>query len=96
MSRIPTAEIPREVLESLFNDFNIWDKIRNGHLVSKPIARTCAPSYDWPNATSFMIKHFLPNGKHVATTHCIKDNKGQVLHWDAKDFRLRDLCLWRA
>ena len=94
MARITTAEVPKEVLDCLFDDFHIWDKIRDGRLTSKSIGSTM--SYTWPDATSLILKHFLPDGKHIATTHCVKDNDGNVLHWDAKDVRLRGLCLWRA
>ena len=94
MTRIPTAEVPKEVLDHLFDEFDIWAKIHDGRLTSNPVG--AAPSYTWPNATSLIIKHSLPNGKHIATTHCIKDESGQIFHWDAKDFRLNDLRLWRA
>ncbi len=94
MPRIPAAEVSCEVLDSLFNEFDIWSKIDDGRLTSKPVA--LAPSSKWLNATSMIIKHFLPNGKHIATTHCVKDDKEHVLHRDAKDFRLHEVCLYRA
>lgn len=94
MARIPTAVVSSEVLNHLFDEFDIWAKIQDGRLTSKPIDGV--PSYTWPNATSLIIKHFAPNGKHIATTHCVKDDSGHVLHWDAKDFRLHEVRLWRA
>jgi len=92
--RIPVAGVSSQVLDYLFDEFRIWPKIKDGRLTS-----TCLKgiaSHNWPNATSFIIKHSLPNGKHVVTTHCVKDDSGNVLHWDAKDIRLNDVRLWRA
>lgn len=94
MPRRITAEVSREVLNYLFDELHIWKKIHNGRLTSKPI--DCIPSYAWPNATAMIIKHFLPNGKHIATTHCVRDDSSHVFHWDAKDLRLHDVLLWRA
>ena len=96
MPRIPTAEVSLEVLNCLFDEFDIWAKIRDGRLTSKPIPVPVIPSWAWPNAVSTIIKHFLPNGKHIVTTHCVKDDSGHVFHWDAKDFRLHQVRLWRA
>lgn len=93
MTKIPTVEITLDLLELLFTDLGIWDKIRNCTLLNRRLYSK--PSHTWPRATSMIIKHFLPNGKHVATTHCIKDNTGRILHWDAKDLRLGDVRLWR-
>lgn len=94
MSRIPTAEISPGLLNQLFDEFEIWLKIKEGRLTSETIAQV--PSSHWLNATSMIIKHFKPGGKHIATTHCVKDGKGNVLHWDAKDLRIYEVCLWRA
>jgi len=94
MPRIPTAEVPKEVLDYLFDEFDIWAKIHDGRLISEPIDGL--PSSTWPNATAMIIKHFLPDGKHIATTHCVKDDSGHVFHWDTKDLRLHDVRLWRA
>lgn len=94
MPSIPTAEVSIELLNYLFDDFDIWAKIRDGRLTSRPIGGT--PSRKWPNATSVIIKHSIPNGKHIATTHCVKDDSGRVFHWDAKDLRLHEVRLWRA
>jgi len=94
MSRIPTAEVSLEVLNYLFKEFDIWAKIRDVRLTSRSVGAT--PSCTWPHATSLIIKHFLPNGKHIATTHCVKDASCHVLHWDAKDLRLSEVRLWRT
>ena len=94
MARIPTVEVTSEVLDCLFDELDIWTMIHTGQLTSKPC--DAVPSYTWPNAMSVIIKHSKPNGKHIATTHCIKDDSGHVFHWDAKDLRLHDLRLWRA
>lgn len=93
MPTIPTAEVPAEVLDSLFQEFDIWVKIKDSRLKSEIVSPV--PSSRWPEATSMIIKHFLPNGKHVATTHCVKDSAGRILHWDAKDLRLNEVRLWR-
>jgi len=94
--RLTTAELSIEILDYLFNEFDIWAMIHDGRLSSEIIPDTPTPSTAWPNATAMILKHFKPNGKHIATTHCVKDNKsGDVLHWDAKDLRLRDVRLWR-
>ena len=95
MPRIPTAGVTRELLDSLFDEFNIWGKIDDGRLTSESVAEKDAPSRQWPNAMSRIIKHFMPDGKHIATTHCILNDEGHVFHWDAKDFRMYDVRLWR-
>ena len=94
MSFFPTVEVPRDFLEYMFKEFDIWENINNKHLKSKIVKE--APAKDYPNSTSEIIKHFKPGGKHVATTHRIRDNKGSVLHWDAKDLRINDIKLWRV
>lgn len=94
MPRIPTAEVSIKILNYLFDEFDIWDKVLDGRLSSEILERT--PSKAWPKATAMIIKHHMSNGKHIATTHCIKDDKnGNVLHWDVKDFKLHDVRLWR-
>ena len=96
MPRIPTAEVSKEELECLFNELHIWNKICNGQLSWEPKTGTDTPSYSWPTATSWIIKHCSADGKHIATTHCvIDDTSGLLLHWDAKDLRVRNVCLWR-
>jgi hypothetical protein len=94
MPRVPTVEVSRPILNSMFRKFNIWHKIRNGTLTTN-IADS-RPSYKWTNATSEIIKHFTPDGKHIATTHRVRDTTGRVLHWDAKDFRLKNIRYWRV
>ena len=94
MPRITTLEVSRPILNSMFRKFNIWGGIRAGDLVSDIV--DSRPSSTWPNATSQIIKHLTIDGKHVATTHRIQDSAGRVLHWDAKDFRLKDIRYWRA
>ena len=95
MPRVPTAEIPRDLLESLFVEFDLWTKINEGKLSYEPIAERDAPSHRWPNATSRIVKHFLHTGKHIATTHCVVDHDDNELHWDAKDFVMHEVRLWR-
>lgn len=94
MPRIATAEVSIELLNYLFDEFAIWAKIHDGRLSSE--TRKHTPAHDWPNAISMIIKHFTANGKHIATTHCVKDiNSGDVLHWDAKDLKIQEVRLWR-
>ena len=95
MPRIPTAEVSEELLDSLFDEFDIWVKIGSSQLTSEPVAEKDAPSWQWPNATSRILKHHLPGGKHVITTHCVLGSQGEVLHWDVKDFRLHEVRLYR-
>ncbi len=95
MPRVPTVQIPPDLLESLFVDYDLWTKISDGKLSYEPIAERDAPSHSWPNATSRIVKHSLPEGKHIATTHRIVDHEGNTLHWDAKDFVMDDVRLWR-
>ena len=94
MPRIPTAGVSSQVLDCLFQEFDVWAKIEDGRLGST--YGKGVPSHSWPNATSFIIRHRLPNSKHVVTTHCVKDDSGTVFHWDVKDIRLGDVRLWRA
>jgi hypothetical protein len=89
-----TAGVSEEILNILFRDLNIWSDIKHGQLRS--VQLKSVPSSIFPDASSRIILHFLPTGKQVATTHCITDNKsGKVLHWDAKDIIINDLCLFR-
>ena len=95
MPRKPSAEISRELLEALFDEFDIWNKVRDGRLLSLPVPRKDAPSHHYPGCLSRIVKHSLPNGKHIATSHRIEAMDGAILHEDAKDFHLQEVCLWR-
>ena len=95
MPRRPTAEISKELLESLFKEFDLWEKIGDGRLLSSPLPGKDLPSRKWLNALSRIVKHSLPNGKHIATTHRIEAANGEILHEDAKDFLWQEVCLWR-
>ncbi|MBI4310510.1 MAG: hypothetical protein HY681_01905 [Chloroflexi bacterium] len=92
MPRKPTAHVQHELLESIFDEFELWEKIADGRLLSEVVALD--PSRAWPGATSRIIKHYLPSGKHIATTHLITDARGTVLHRHAKDFLMYEVCLW--
>jgi hypothetical protein len=78
----------------MFRKFKIWRKIKTGLLNSDII--DSRPSTTWQNATSEIIKHIGVDGKHIATTHRIRYPSGMVIHWDAKDFRLKDVRYWRS
>lgn len=95
MRRIPTAQISKDILDNLFEEFDLWDKIQDGRILSFPLPSKDLPSRQWPGALSRIVKHSLPNGKHVATTHRIESADGDILHWDAKDFHMQEVCLWR-
>ena len=90
MPRIPRVGVSQPTLNSLFRKFDIWHKIKKGQLTSNIIDSTL--SHHWPNATSEIIKHFTLEGNHIATTHRVRDTAGKILHWDAKDFRLKNIC----
>ena len=91
----PTVMVSREVLVVIFEDFDLWAKIRDGRLLSIIVTAKDSPSHHYPNARSRIVKHFIPGGRHVATTHRIEDSDGAILHQDAKDFHFRDLILTR-
>jgi hypothetical protein len=95
LPRKPTAEVSIELLGNLFRAFDLWSKIRSGCLISTPVAEKDAPSHHYPDALSRIVKHRLPNGKHIATTHRIEALSGDILHEDAKDLLVDDVCLWR-
>ena len=95
MARKPTAEIPLALLEDLFQEFSIWDKIRDGRLLSHIVAGKDLPSHHYSNSLSHIVKHRFPDGRHVATTHRIQDGDGNILHEDAKDIHYQEVCLWR-
>ena len=95
MPRKPSAEISRELLEALFDEFDIWAKARDGRLTSLPLVDKDVPSHHYPGSLSRIVKHSLPEGKHVATSHRIEAMDGTILHEDAKDFHLQEVCLWR-
>ena len=95
MRRKPTAQISMELLEILFEEFDIWDKIRDGRLISLTLPNKDVPSHHYLNGLSRIVKHSIPNGKHIATTHRIETAEGAILHEDAKDFHLQEVCLWR-
>ena len=93
MVRLPTKEISKSILKSMFRKFDIWRKIKCDQLTS--IITGSYPSRQWPDATSEIIKHYTLIGKHIATTHRVRDSSGKILHWDAKDIRLNQVCYYR-
>ena len=95
MPRKPTARVSIDLLNIFFDEFEIWTMVRDGRLVSPPAGRKDAPSHHYPGSLSRIAKHSLPNGKHVATSHRIEATDGTILHEDAKDFHLQEVCLWR-
>ena len=96
MPRIPPVRVPDQLLVSLFDEFEVWNKIKDGRLSTEPVAEKDAPSWRWPGATSRILKHRLSNGKHVITTHCAVSNSGEILHWDGKDLMMQEVRLYRV
>ena len=96
MRRRPTAPVAPDILDALFQEFDIWEKIRDGRLTTEIVPNTDRPSATWSNATSRILKHSIPGGNHVVTTHTVVDNsdEGIVYHWDAKDFKMHEVKLW--
>ena len=95
MPRIPTAEIDLSLLNILFEEFDLWLKIQDGRLTTEPIPKATVDSTHWPGSFSQIVRHRLPNGKHVATTHRIIALDGTIDHQDAKDILLQGMRLWR-
>ena len=95
MAKKPSAQIPLEVLNIVFEDFDLWAKIHDGRLHSTILVRKDISSHHYGGAVSRIVKHTLPNGTHVCTTHRIEDLQGNILHEDAKDILFGDLVLWR-
>ncbi len=95
MAKKSTAQISLEVLDIVFDDFDLWDKIRDGRLRSTIVVARDAVSRHYPGALSRIVKHSFPDGTHICTTHRIENPQGNILHQDAKDIHFRDLVLWR-
>ena len=95
MPRVPTVEVDLSLLDVLFEEYSIWPKIRDGRIVSDVVPKSTVPSTKWPNAFSQIVKHFLPNGKHIATTHRVVGSDGTMHHQDAKDILFQGIRLWR-
>lgn len=95
MSRRITAQVSAQVLQQLFKEYGIWRKIRGKTLTTVQLHPV--PSVTFRNGTSRILLHFDANGKHVASTHRIMNEKtGAILHWDEKGMQLDDLWLERA
>ena len=95
MAKKQSAQIPLDALNILFDDYDLWAKIRDGRLLSTIVVVRDAMSHHYPNALSRIVKHSFPNGTHVCTSHRIEDQEGAILHEDAKDIHFSDLVLWR-
>ena len=91
----PTVKVSPEVLAVVFEDFNLWAKIEDGRLLSTIVSAKDSPARHYPDATSRIVKHLIPRGRHIATTHRIEDSNGNILHQDAKDFHFPGLILTR-
>ncbi len=95
--------VERGFLEYLFNNYNMWEKIKKGIL--KTVVGNMIPAHNYENATSMILKHLLPSGRQVATTHCIIPDKytifyclktkdfSNVLHWDATNVYMGEVVL---
>lgn len=92
MRKISTVKVTQDNLNKLFDNSQIWGKIKDGRLSSKVIKSD--PSKSWTKATSQIILHFNKKGKHVATTHRVITDDGRVVHWDARNIRKGNTCYW--
>lgn len=95
MQRIPTARVDMAVLQALFDDCDLWAMIDDHSLSTEIVPGTRVPSHRWPTGTSMILRHRTRDGKHLATTHCINDWDGTVLHRDPKDLRVDEIRIWR-
>ena len=93
MPYIRTAKVSKKDINILFRKKQIWKRIYSGKLREKVIASDRSSAI--PGATSQIVKHSTKNRRHVATTHRIIDRNGKILHWDAKDIRVRGICYYR-
>lgn len=92
MRKLRTVEVTQDNLNKLFDNSQIWEKIKDGRLSSKEIKSV--PSKSWAKATSQIILHFNKKDRYVATTHRIITDDGQVVHWDARNIRIGNMCYW--
>ena len=94
--KFPTRKVTHECMDALFERLRIWDMIHDGRLTSEVVSAKSVPARTYPNATSQIVKHIAPDGKHIATTHrIVSDDGGEVYHWDAKDIVINGIRLVR-
>ena len=93
MPKQPTSSVSRAILDSIFDEFSLFDKINDRRLMTKERNKTTATSPRYPNCESKILKHFTGAGTHIATTHCITDQQGNVQHWHGKDFLMYEVRL---
>lgn len=87
--------VPAEVLEALYQEFAIWEKVDDGRALLEVRPATTRPSRDYLGALSEIVLVFIL-GNQVGTFHRIIDpSTGQVHHRDASNFYLEGLCLFR-
>ena len=91
-----SAKVTQELVNLLFAEFEIWEKLNDGRLTIEAIPQKVVPSKNYPSCVSQILQHRLPNGKHIATTHRIFNTAEKTApHWDACDFHLGDVVLYR-
>ena len=95
MSTKPTFKVSREALDAVFEDLDLWAKIRDGRLHTTIVSSKDSPSHHYPGAISRIAKHILPDGWHLCTTHRIEHPQSGILHEDAKDIHFLNVILTR-
>lgn len=93
MARLPRAPVDLDLLDSIFEEFEILSKVQDGRLSTVVAYETGAGDPILPDCVSRILKHFTPNGKHVATTHQVEG--GHSPHWHGTDFVLGEVRLIR-
>ena len=96
MIRNPTARVAHQILDMLFAELRVWERVKHGQLTSDVAPRKTVPSTNYPNALSQIVQHRLQDGTYVATTHrIINPVDGTIYHCDASDLHLNDVVLHR-
>jgi len=85
MTRPPTVKISREEIQALFIEYSIRQRIDRQELTNEPEVEKDAPARIAPGGVSRIVKHSDASGYHIATSHVIIDQSGEIVHRDAKD-----------
>ncbi len=89
-------EVSSELLNFLFHEWGIWEKIDDGRLTSDTHPKKDVPSWGYSDCVSRIVYHNWPEGNHVATSHCVvsKNDSAEVFHRDAKNIMYQGLNLY--
>ncbi len=88
-------KVSADELRALFEELHIWDKIRDGRLLTEEVEETRTPSHSWPGATSIILRHRTADGVQIATTHRISFPDGTTPYWSEKDLRVGGIVVTR-